>query len=250
MKRSSKPKRPPHYGPGVVDRGLFSPRVATAEMPLDLEPGSPAAHALRELFPEEAQHIRKAVEKRRREFAAGRCCARRALAELGFAAQALPAGSGRDPQWPAGAVGGISHKENYCVAIAAKASEVVGLGVDVEYQEDLPKHLWPSILTEPETNRWEKIACSGLWTRVIFSAKESLYKCQYPLTGAWLGFHDVEISLEVDFSQTEQAQGAFEVTFLRQPPEGLPAETIRGRLAVGDGLIFTAIELPAPECGH
>ena len=44
------------------------------------------------LFPEEEKPVARAVEKRRRRFAGGRACARRALATLGFPPGPIGAG--------------------------------------------------------------------------------------------------------------------------------------------------------------
>ena len=55
---------------------LFSPGVIVAIL---REPGDSGL-----LLPEEAAHLGRAVPKRMQEFAAGRLCARRALAEFGM----------------------------------------------------------------------------------------------------------------------------------------------------------------------
>ncbi|GAB3946415.1 hypothetical protein GCM10027614_39920 [Micromonospora vulcania] len=58
----------------------------------------------------------RAVESRRRDFTAGRVCARRAMADLGLPASAVPAAADRAPVWPAGVVGAITHTTGYCAA--------------------------------------------------------------------------------------------------------------------------------------
>jgi 4'-phosphopantetheinyl transferase EntD len=61
------------------------------------------------LFPEEITLVARATEKRRREFTAGRECARAALAGLGLAAVPILRGYRGAPQWPDGVVGSITH---------------------------------------------------------------------------------------------------------------------------------------------
>ena len=71
------------------------------------------------LLPEEEPLVARAVDKRRREFAAGRACARRALEQLGLPASPILAGPRREPLWPPGVVGALTH----CRGIAAIISD-------------------------------------------------------------------------------------------------------------------------------
>lgn len=52
--------------------------------------------------------VARAVPKRRDEYAAGRNCARAALARLGVHDFALLAGSAREPIWPEGVIGSMT----------------------------------------------------------------------------------------------------------------------------------------------
>ena len=84
------------------------------------------------LRPEERAGLGRAVEKRRREFAAGRACARRALARLEIADAVLPIGPDRLPAWPAGIVGSITHCAGYCGVAVARRGSILCLGLDAE----------------------------------------------------------------------------------------------------------------------
>jgi hypothetical protein len=53
-----------------------------------------------ELLPEEEKGMLRAVEKRRREFIAGRACARRALGRLGIPPVSILSGDGPSREWP------------------------------------------------------------------------------------------------------------------------------------------------------
>ncbi|MGY3133877.1 hypothetical protein ACVWZM_004559 [Bradyrhizobium sp. USDA 4501] len=80
------------------------------------------------LFPGEENAVAGAVEKRRREFAAGRYCARCALSQLGFPTVAIPSAPDRSPVWPAGALGSVSHDSSLCFAVAARRTAFRSIG--------------------------------------------------------------------------------------------------------------------------
>src|SRR5580692_6347409 len=97
------------------------------------------------LLPEERQYVARAMSKRVQEFAAGRVCARAALAQLGYAAVALPMGEDRAPQWPAGATGSITHTNGFCAAVVAATAQIRALGLDAEPGTSVRPHLWGRI---------------------------------------------------------------------------------------------------------
>ena len=153
------------------------------------------------LLPEEQQFLARAVPKRVHEFAGGRACARAALAQLGFGGAALPVGPERAPVWPSGATGSITHTDGFCAAVVAATSDISALGLDVEVLDSVKPHLWRRICSPEELATLQSsndpeaaIAAATL----IFSAKEAFYKCQHFLTGQWLGFSDVTITVEDD----------------------------------------------------
>lgn len=164
------------------------------------------------LFPEEEASIACAVEKRRREFAAGRLLAREALGRLGVAPGALPVGEGRAPRWPQGVVGSIAHTRGLCaVAVAHAGAAVAGLGVDVEPDVPLKDALLQRIALPAERDRLARAGDPARLGKLLFCAKEALYKAQYPATRTFLGFHDVELELDPAtgrFSVRAVARGA------------------------------------------
>jgi 4'-phosphopantetheinyl transferase EntD len=149
------------------------------------------------LAPEEAAIVANAVPKRVGEFAAGRLCARRALGELGIANFALKAAGDRQPIWPEGIVGCITHTEGMYAAVVAEHRLLRAIGVDTEAAASVKPALWPRILVAAELD-WlaslERRARAAAAT-LIFSAKEAAYKCQYPLTGERLSFSDLEVTV-------------------------------------------------------
>jgi 4'-phosphopantetheinyl transferase EntD len=152
------------------------------------------------LLPEEQQSLLRAAPKRIAEFAAGRACARAALAQLGYSAVALPAGTDRAPCWPSGATGSITHTHGYCAAAVAATTQMRALGLDAEPQDSVKPHLWRRICGPEELAMLlaqdEKHATAA--ATLIFSAKEAFYKCQHTLTGEWLGFTDISISFNIE----------------------------------------------------
>lgn len=158
-------------------------------------PGDPA-HSI---HPQEGEVVAGAAEVRRIEFAAGRDLARTALRRLGVDGHALLPAKDRSPQWPAGVVGSISHTRTLCGVVAARRSAVASLGLDIESEEGLAPELWERILGAREL-AWLEAAAEAERSRIamlVFSAKECFYKCQYPLTERFLGFHDVELELDL-----------------------------------------------------
>jgi 4'-phosphopantetheinyl transferase EntD len=199
--------------------------------------------AAAELFPEEEAALGKAVEKRRREFTTGRACARGALERLGFAAAAIPTGSRGEPRWPAGVVGSITHCEGYRAGAVARTADLATIGIDAEPHEPLPPGLIDDI-ARPEERGWlreySRSQPAVHWDRLLFSAKEAVYKAWYPLAESWLGFEDAILTVEprhLSFSAQLLVPGPL---FAGEQIAGFT-----GRCLVGDGLVLSAIVLEA-----
>jgi 4'-phosphopantetheinyl transferase EntD len=152
------------------------------------------------LLPEEQQFLARAVPKRVHEFAGGRACARAALAQLGFNGVALPVGAARAPVWPPGTTGSITHTGGFCAAVVATTTQMRALGLDVEVADSVKPHLWRRICSPEELATLQSADPEGAIAAatLLFSAKEAFYKCQHFLTGQWLGFSDVSITVEAD----------------------------------------------------
>ncbi len=195
------------------------------------------------LFPqEEALLTETAAGKRRREFATGRQCARTALAELGIAPAPILRGAMGAPLWPAGIVGSITHCAGYRAAVVARGRDVLTTGVDAEPDEGLPAGVIELVALPGERERLRGLAVAApgtCWDRLLFSAKESVYKAWFPLTGRWLGFHDADITID-------PAGGTFDARLLAAVEvSGFPLAGFAGRWLAEDGLIVTAVTVPA-----
>lgn len=150
------------------------------------------------LFPEEAAAMTRAVPKRRAEFAAGRRAARNAMAEIGLRPCAIPQGNHGAPQWSAGLSGSIAHCDSCCISVVAHAEDYATVGVDIEPATALDADLIPVICNSSERDWVKKQSDAGLAAKLIFSAKEAVYKAQYPLTGKVIGFDEVTLVITGD----------------------------------------------------
>jgi 4'-phosphopantetheinyl transferase EntD len=195
------------------------------------------------LFAEEEPVVDGAVEKRRREFATARACARMALRRLGEPAQAIPSGPRGAPQWPAGIVGSITHCAGYRACAVARDTDLATLGVDAEPNEALPDGLLGDIALPEERDRLAALARDepGVsWDRLLFSSKEAVYKAWFPLAGRWLGFEDATVVID-------RLAGTFSARLLVPGPllGGDELTGFSGRWLARDRLLLTAIAVPA-----
>lgn len=140
--------------------------------------------AISHLCPNEALLVTNAINKRKREFAMGRQLARQGLQRyFGIKDYELTATEHQVPRWPKGISGSLSHT-NERAWIALVDSSIASVGIDGENRSGLDKKLWTLVLCETELNYINSLEIS-LQTRralTIFSAKESLYKAQFPIT--------------------------------------------------------------------
>lgn len=194
------------------------------------------------LFPEEVDAVARAVDKRRTEFATVRQCARAALAELDVPPVPILPGPKGAPRWPDGIVGSMTHCAGYRAAAVARASAVTSIGIDAEPAAPLPDDDVLRLVSD-ETER-AALAELGIrrpdipWDRLLFSAKESVYKTWFPLMGSWLGFEDARVALDAD--------GSFTAALLVPGPvvAGREVTGFAGNWLIRDGTAVTAIVLP------
>ncbi len=153
-----------------------------------------------DLFPEESDLVRNVNQKRRTEFSLGRSCAHQALAKLGTEPQPILRGASREPIWPGGIVGSITHCDGYCAAAVARKTNVSSFGIDAEPIRPVSDDVFRLIATKPEAawiGRKEPSARSLIpWELLVFSAKESVFKTWFPIVGTWLGFDQVRIEFD------------------------------------------------------
>ena len=129
-------------------------------------------------------------EKRLTDFSTGRFCAKKALEQLGFYDVIIPIGEDREPIWPHGIVGSISHCDSLTGAIVAKSLDHISLGLDIEEIGRVTPDLWDLVFTENEKNYLFRLSDEDILVQstAIFSIKEAFYKFQHPLTKTFLDF--------------------------------------------------------------
>ncbi|WP_077801734.1 4'-phosphopantetheinyl transferase [Streptomyces sp. JHA26] len=204
-----------------------------------------AGHA--PLHPEEEPLVERAVDKRRREFTVVRSCARRAMRKLGVPPQPVLPGERGAPRWPDGLVGSMTHCDGYCAAALARAGDLASLGIDAEPDGPLPEGVLPAVSLPGEVERLRRLTAErpGVhWERLLFSAKESVYKAWFPLTGRWLDFSEADIEISVD--PDDGRRGALRASLLVPGPTvgGRRLTCFKGRWTARRGLVATAITVP------
>jgi 4'-phosphopantetheinyl transferase EntD len=220
--------------------GLFDVPVAIAT--------ADAATELSALLPLEAAVVGpRWSPKRTWEYQAGRHCARRALDALGIDPGA---GVGKDasgaPLWPEGVRGSITHTGSLESRFAAcvVTTQARSVGLDAELDEPLAPELLSRVLTAAEWASARRDFDSDLELRRhalrVFSAKEAFYKCQYPLTQVFLGFHDVETR----FTPEEGRFTVWSPRLLTVPSGAGGGTGLTGRFAVHAGRVVTAAAWP------
>lgn len=205
---------------------ILPPGVSWAE-----EFGDPAEAAL---LPEERPAVARAVDKRVREYTTVRHCARRALGGLGYGPLPILSGPNREPLWPEGVIGSLTHCDGYRAAVVTRAGELRSLGIDAEPHAALPAGVLSTVASDEEQDHLAMLSRRRPdvhWDRLLFSAKESVYKTWFPLARVWLGFE--EAALEFDTG------GEFTAKILKPGP----LSAVAGRWTVGRGLLVTSIAL-------
>jgi 4'-phosphopantetheinyl transferase EntD len=154
-----------------------------------------------DLFPAEEAVIARAVGKRRQEFTSVRVCARRALAALGQPPAPLVPDERGAPRWPDGITGSMTHCDGYRGCVLARTADLVSVGLDAEPNDVLPDRVEQKVMLPAERAHIAALAADQrgvCWDRLLFSAKEAVYKAWYPVTGRWLGFEQASIEFATD----------------------------------------------------
>jgi enterobactin synthetase component D len=197
----------------------LGPGIGIACMDVDGDP--------QRLYTEECAAVRLAVPRRQREFAAGRQAARRAMMDIGWPPLAIPSAPDRAPVWPEGLIGSISHNEQACVAVVCPRGPWQAIGIDIEVHRPIETSLWSTICTPREMALLpsQPGPLRGLAVAHLFSAKEAVYKWQFPLTGRMLDFQQVQITLDA-------AMQTFSARIADTDPAAAPVAEVNGHILV------------------
>lgn len=193
---------------------ILPPCVASHEAYDDSEDGR--------LLPEESGIVARAHESRRRSFTTARVCAHRALSELGLGSDVILADEHGAPSWPAGIVGSITHCAGYRAAAVARSEALLCIGIDAEPNENVPCRVLSRLASAEERNAIDELISldsSTAWDRLLFSAKEAVYKAWYPVTKRPLDFDKIAVRFG--------SVGSFEARLLVLGPE-MPGHCLAG----------------------
>lgn len=165
--------------------------------------------------------------KRFVDFCTGRYCLRQSTAPLNFSGEILVGDRGM-PALPGHITASLSHSKNLCGAIASYKKEYASLGLDIETNGRVHQEMWRLLFTERETDflSAQSKTSSDLLSTIYFSIKEAYYKMQYPLTGVYLDFPDVEI---------EQTEQGYRVRLLKEVNEMLTKNKLAPAYAMQSG---------------
>ena len=187
------------------------------------------------LPPEERAFVAQAVERRRREFAAGRLLARRLLGPMGKDA-ALRREADGCPAWPPGIVGSITHCPTLAAVAVASTDRCCGIGIDIEARLVLPSGV-PRLVLSGQEQQWimrgnpRRVAETMLR---VFCAKEALYKAIYPMARTALPLHALIVEPCADEERFIARLGREVASF---PKDVL----LDGRWAVRQGYVAAAV---------
>ncbi|PXG03701.1 4'-phosphopantetheinyl transferase, partial [Brucella abortus] len=158
---------------------------------------------------------------------------------------AVMPGRGDDhaPIWPPGMVGSISHSKGCAIAVAARQSRYLGLGIDIErlQTESSARKIAPQILGESELRQLPEAGRAFL-VSLAFSAKESLFKALYPAVQQFQSFHAAAFSFDGD---RQQACLELAVDWSAQWRRG---QRFPIRFFCRDGFILTCTAIAAISC--
>jgi 4'-phosphopantetheinyl transferase EntD len=156
-------------------------------------------------------------------------------------------GLGGAPTWPAGVQGSMTHCAGYAAAAVSHHRRILAIGIDAEPDAPLPDAILDLVATTAEHDHLAAIQPqpdSPNWDRLLFSAKESVYKAWFPLVGEWLDHHDAEILINPH-------DGTFKAQLSRDglTVHGRHIRHLHGRWTRQDGILATAIVLASASTG-
>ena len=192
------------------------------------------------LLPEE-QAIAESFgsQKRRAEFTMGRICAHEALSRFGLESKPILRNpETREPLWPDSVWGSITHSAGFAAVAVGLKKEIKGVGIDLEsFSRSVNFNIRKHVCVDSELEWLESLPTkqANRALRIIFSAKESIFKCLYPGTKTYLSFKDAAVSV----NETEKK---FSFTIFKSLP-GIINQGFshHGRYSEMDKMLLTSI---------
>ena len=192
------------------------------------------------LLPEE-QAIAESFgsQKRRAEFTLGRICAHEALSRFGLESEPILRNpETREPCWPDSVWGSITHSAGFAAVAVGLKNEIKGVGIDLEsFSRSVDFNIRRYVCVDSELEWLESLQTkqANRALRIIFSAKESIFKCLYPGTKTYLTFKDAAVSVN-------ETENNFSFIIFKSFPgiinQGFPHH---GRFSEMDKMLLTSV---------
>lgn len=200
------------------------------------------------LFDEERALAAALAGKRREAFTTGRWLAQQLQRQVLGKAAAVNRGEDRAPIWPSGCIGSITHTDTLVAAIVITESAARGIGIDLEERGRVGERLFRRVLTPAERDRLSAAAEDARRdvATLMFSAKESVYKALNPLLKRYIGFQEVEVTLDdAAFSAARAPVSSGPFCVRSTAPEGLGVNlrAVRGHFWRDPDHVFTTVIL-------
>ena len=188
--------------------------------------------------------LARAVSSRQREYRAGRYCALRAvdLVDPGRTPVSMPKAHHGAPEWPIGLTGSITHAHGFVSAAVARTDDASAIGIDSEplIPEARLTYVSSAVATASELQRARRAGLPPrLAVTLIFSAKETVFKCLHARVGRVFGFDDVEcVDVHPD-------RGTFLIRAVRRLSADVPEDVqFEGGFEIDDARVHTGMLLP------
>lgn len=146
-----------------------------------------------------------APRRRKIQFLAGRHCAKKALNKAERPGSiAVGLNSDMSPKWPSDVVGSVTHTSSFVAAVVAPRSKFVSIGLNAEkvFTESAAKNLWQVVLTKKEIAsfnwKYKHYFSAETYFSLVFSAKEAVYKCFFPIKRVRLHYQDININPRIN----------------------------------------------------
>lgn len=225
----------------------------------------PVADYRDQLGEQESQALASMAEKRRHEYSSGRFCAHQVLHSAGVPRGRdghydIAIGQEREPCWPAATKGSITHTNQIAAAAVCVDPACRSLGLDIESVQPLDDGVLKIIAAADElteihdalasqqsldsAGRSNSAAVADTSACLAFSAKESVFKCLFPLYRQWLDFSQVQVRLScVTLTTAQVLHGQFAVELTNRGAAAIDIRQLRGRFIQLQGFIITTAEL-------
>lgn len=117
---------------------------------------------------------------------------------MGYPASPITTGTFREPLWPKGIIGSITHSQTLALVVVANKNKAFsGVGIDIETKNGVSSDFVRDLLTDRELTElrtrgagWENDVT------LIFSAKEAVFKAVNPITNLMIDFNELEIQVD------------------------------------------------------